>query len=351
MAYLSLSNISKVFGTTAAVEDFNLDVEKGEFVSFLGPSGCGKTTTLRMIAGFELPTSGTITLDGEDITYKSPNQRNVGMVFQSYALFPNLTIGQNIGFGLEVRKISESETKKKIDEMLALVHLEQHINKYPYQLSGGQQQRIALARALAINPRVLLLDEPLSALDAKIRVELRLEIRRIQQQMSITTIYVTHDQEEALLISDRVVVMSQGRMEQVGTPADIYNFPTSEFVAQFVGQLNMLPVTEVDLHNQTCVLAGQNIKFEHSPERKVSLSATPRLAIRPEELQIGTGEGRNALNGRVESVFFLGAVVRLRVDVGGVLLSADFFNERTRTLPRAGDNVVISFPEYSCWLV
>lgn len=349
MAFLSLSNISKVFGTTTAVEDFNLDVEKGEFVSFLGPSGCGKTTTLRMIAGFELPTTGVITLDGEDITYKSPNQRNVGMVFQSYALFPNLTIGQNIGFGLQVRKLSEAETKKRIDEMLTLVHLEAHINKYPYQLSGGQQQRIALARALAINPRVLLLDEPLSALDAKIRVELRLEIRRIQQTMGITTIYVTHDQEEALLISDRVVVMSQGCMEQVGTPANIYNFPASEFVAQFVGQLNMLPVTQVDLEKHTCLLAGQKIKFEHSPERKISDS--PRLAIRPEELQIGTGEGRNALKGRVESVLFLGAVVRLRIDVGGILLSADFFNERTRTLPRSGDDVVVSFPEYSCWLV
>jgi putative spermidine/putrescine transport system ATP-binding protein len=349
MAFLSLSKLSKVFGTATAVDDFNLDVEKGEFVSFLGPSGCGKTTTLRMIAGFELPSAGVISLDGEDITYKAPNQRNVGMVFQSYALFPNLTIGQNIGFGLEVRKVSGSEMKRRIDEMLSLVHLEQHINKYPYQLSGGQQQRIALARALAISPRVLLLDEPLSALDAKIRVELRLEIRRIQQQMNITTIYVTHDQEEALLISDRVVVMSQGRMEQVGTPANIYNFPASEFVAQFVGQLNMLPVTQVDLQNHTCVFAEQNVRFEHSPERKVSES--PRLAIRPEELQIGAGEGRNALQGRVESVFFLGAVVRLRVNVGGVLLSADFFNERTRTLPRAGDDVVISFPEYSCWLV
>lgn len=349
MAFLSLSNISKVFGTTAAVEDFNLEVDKGEFVSFLGPSGCGKTTTLRMIAGFEMPTTGSITLDGEDITYKSPNQRNVGMVFQSYALFPNLTIGQNIGFGLQVRKVPEAEIKKKVDEMLSLVHLESHINKYPYQLSGGQQQRIALTRALAINPRVLLLDEPLSALDAKIRVELRLEIRRIQQAMGITTIYVTHDQEEALLISDRVVVMSQGLMEQVGTPANIYNFPSSEFVAQFVGQLNMLPVTQVDLKNHTCVLAGQTVKFEHSPERKISDS--PRLAIRPEELQIGTGEGRNALKGKVESVLFLGAIVRLRVDVGGVVLSADFFNERTRTLPRVGDDVIVSFPEYSCWMV
>ena len=349
MAFLSLTNISKIFGTATAVEDFNLEVEKGEFVSFLGPSGCGKTTTLRMIAGFESPSSGVITLDGEDITNKAPNQRNVGMVFQSYALFPNLTIGQNIGFGLQVRKFSKADIEKRVIEMLSLVHLEMHINKYPYQLSGGQQQRIALARALAISPRVLLLDEPLSALDAKIRVELRLEIRRIQQTMGITTIYVTHDQEEALLMSDRVVVMSQGRMEQVGTSTQIYNYPASEFVAQFVGQLNMLPVTQVDLQNHTCILAGQNVKFEHSPEQKVSES--PRLAIRPEEVQIGIGEGRNALKGRVESVLFLGAVVRLQVDVGGVFLSADFFNERTRTLPRVGDDVVISFPEYSCWLV
>lgn len=349
MAFLSLTNISKIFGTATAVEDFNLEVEKGEFVSFLGPSGCGKTTTLRMIAGFESPSSGVITLDGEDITNKAPNQRNVGMVFQSYALFPNLTIGQNIGFGLQVRKFSKADIEKRVIEMLSLVHLEMHIDKYPYQLSGGQQQRIALARALAISPRVLLLDEPLSALDAKIRVELRLEIRRIQQTMGITTIYVTHDQEEALLMSDRVVVMSQGRMEQVGTSTQIYNYPASEFVAQFVGQLNMLPVTQVDLQNHTCILAGQNVKFEHSPEQKVSES--PRLAIRPEEVQIGIGEGRNALKGRVESVLFLGAVVRLQVDVGGVFLSADFFNERTRTLPRVGDDVVISFPEYSCWLV
>ena len=170
MAYMTLSNISKVYGTTTAVENFNLQVDKGEFVSFLGPSGCGKTTTLRMIAGFEMPTTGTITLDNEDITYQSPNQRNVGMVFQSYALFPNMNIGQNIAFGLQTRKMAEKDIKKKVDDMLELVHLEEHINKYPYQLSGGQQQRIALARALAINPRVLLLDEPLSALDAKIRV-------------------------------------------------------------------------------------------------------------------------------------------------------------------------------------
>ena len=349
MAYLSLSNVSKVFGTTTAVEDFNLEVEKSEFVSFLGPSGCGKTTTLRMIGGFEMPTSGVITLDKEDITYQSPNQRNVGMVFQSYALFPNMTIGQNIGFGLQARKSPEKVIKQKVNEMLALVHLEKHIDKYPYQLSGGQQQRIALARALAINPRVLLLDEPLSALDAKIRVELRLEIRRIQQAMGITTIYVTHDQEEALMLSDRVVVMSQGRMEQIGTPAEIYNYPSTEFVAQFVGQLNLLPVTQVDKVNGFCVLAGQHVKFDHSLNR--TISEAPRLAIRPEEIQIGIGEGRNTLKGRVETVMFLGAVVRLRIDLGGASLSADLFNERSLTLPRAGDEVVISFPEQSCWLI
>ena len=349
MAFLTLKNVSKVFGAAVAVEDFNLDVEKGEFVSFLGPSGCGKTTTLRMIAGFELPSSGEVRLDGEDITYKSPNQRNVGMVFQSYALFPNMTIGQNIGFGLQVRGVDGAAIKKRVDEMLALIHLEKHIDKYPYQLSGGQQQRIALARALAISPRVLLLDEPLSALDAKIRVELRQEIRRIQQATNITTVYVTHDQEEALSLSDRIVVMSQGHMEQVGTPVQIYNYPTTEFVAQFVGQLNLLPVTDVDIPGTTCKLAGQTVSFNHSAELMVS--DRPRLAIRPEELRIGAGEGRNVLNGKVTSVMFLGAVVRLRVKVGEITLSADLFNERNMTLPRAGDDAQVSFPVHACWLM
>ncbi len=322
MAFLTLSNLSKVFGSAIAVENFNLDVEKGEFVSFLGPSGCGKTTTLRMIAGFELPTSGQITLDGEDITYKSPNQRNVGMVFQSYAS-SEPDNRSKYWFRIADPKLPKEEINQRIDEMLELVHLESHKDKYPYQLSGGQQQRIALTRALAIKPRVLLLDEPLYALDAKIRVELRLEIRRIQQALGITTIYVTHDQEEALLISDRVVVMSQGHIEQIGSPDRIYNYPSTEFVAQFVGQLNLLPVTDVDLVMGTCNIVGQPVKFEHTPGRVIS--GTPRLAIRPEELQLGTGEGRNALNGRVESVLFLGAVVRLRIAIGnGVVFQRTF---------------------------
>ncbi|HCK65454.1 MAG TPA: spermidine/putrescine ABC transporter ATP-binding protein, partial [Anaerolineae bacterium] len=238
MSYLSLSNVTKQFGDTTVVDNFNLEIAKGEFVSFLGPSGCGKTTTLRMVAGFETPSSGNILLNGVDITHNAPNQRNVGMIFQSYALFPNMTVAQNIGFGLKVRKEADDVVKQRVSEMISLIHLEAHANKYPYQLSGGQQQRVSLARALAIRPQVLLLDEPLSALDAKIRVSLRSEIRSIQKTLGITAIFVTHDQEEALSISDRVVVMNAGEIEQVGTPFEIYNFPKTRFVANFVGSLN-----------------------------------------------------------------------------------------------------------------
>ncbi|MEJ5225526.1 MAG: ABC transporter ATP-binding protein, partial [Anaerolineales bacterium] len=198
MTHLELTHLHKSFGAAVAVEDFTLTVRQGEFVSFLGPSGCGKTTTLRMIAGFELPTSGKIVIDGNDLTYTPPNKRNVGMVFQSYALFPNMTVAQNVGYGLKIAGKSKAEIETRVGEMLALIQMEKFADRYPYQLSGGQQQRVALARALAIRPQVLLLDEPLSALDAKIRLELRQEIRRIQRQLGITTIYVTHDQEEAL---------------------------------------------------------------------------------------------------------------------------------------------------------
>src|SRR6476659_1601368 len=240
MAYLDLSNVRKSFAQSTAVENFNLEVERGEFISFLGPSGCGKTTTLRMVAGFESPTSGTIKINGVDITDTPPNQRQVGMVFQSYALFPNMTVAGNIGFGLKVKRQPASAIKARVDEMLKIIHMSEFGGRYPYQMSGGQQQRVALARALAIQPQVLLLDEPLSALDAKIRISLRNEIRAIQRQLGITTIYVTHDQEEALSLSDRVVVMSNGRIEQIGTPFEIYNFPTTRFVASFVGTLNVL---------------------------------------------------------------------------------------------------------------
>jgi putative spermidine/putrescine transport system ATP-binding protein len=257
MSYLTLTDVQKRFGDFAAVQDFNLSASRGEFVSFLGPSGCGKTTTLRMIAGFEQPTAGTISIDGRDITRVPPNRRNVGMVFQSYALFPNMNVADNIGFGLKVRKRPADQIRKRVAELLEIVNLPDRGARYPYQLSGGQQQRVALARALAFEPQVLLLDEPLSALDAKIRVALRQEIRQIQRQLGITTVYVTHDQEEALSLSDRVVVMSEGRMEQVGTPFEIYNFPTTAFVASFVGTLNVLKATVVDPARGEVSISGQ----------------------------------------------------------------------------------------------
>ena len=245
-SFLSIQRVKKSFGDLTVVQDFNLDVGTGEFVSFLGPSGCGKTTVLRMVAGFEEPTAGSIVIAGKDVTRLKPNQRNIGMVFQAYALFPNLTVAQNIGFGLKVAGMPKADSDKRVAEMLELIKLPQFGDRYPYQLSGGQQQRVALARAIAPKPKLLLLDEPLSALDAKVRVSLRDEIRAIQKELGITTVFVTHDQEEALSISDRIVVMYGGKVEQVGTPFEIYNRPSTKFVANFVGTLNVLEGTVTD---------------------------------------------------------------------------------------------------------
>jgi putative spermidine/putrescine transport system ATP-binding protein len=348
MTHLEITNINKSFGSTIAVKEFNLAVETGEFISFLGPSGCGKTTTLRMIAGFELPSSGNVFLNGADLTYMPPNKRNMGMVFQSYALFPNMTAAQNVGYGLKLAGKPKAEITRRVGEMLALIQMEDFAPRYPYQLSGGQQQRLALARALAIQPQVLLLDEPLSALDAKIRLELRQEIRRIQRQLNITTIYVTHDQEEALSLSDRVVVMNHGQIEQVGTPTEIYNFPVSEFVANFVGHINLLQVEVVTASEGLVRLGGQVLRagqFNH-------LNGNPvRLAVRPEELSPGTNEGANNLNCIVESVTYLGSIVRICVDVEGHLVLLDVFNERKLKIPAVGDPYQINFPVDACWLM
>jgi putative spermidine/putrescine transport system ATP-binding protein len=345
MSYLTLTGIQKRFpGGVVAVQDFNLSMDAGEFVSFLGPSGCGKTTTLRMIAGFEQPTTGTIVLDGDDITDRAPNQRNIGMVFQSYALFPNMTVANNVGFGLRVRKRPSDQIRKRVGELLELVHLGDKGNRFPYQLSGGQQQRVALARALAYEPQVLLLDEPLSALDAKIRVSLRTEIRSIQRQLGITTVYVTHDQEEALSLSDRIVVMSEGRIEQVGTPFEIYNFPTTAYVASFVGTLNVLPSTVVDAGAGRLSVGGQAIRI--SKAVTAPAGSTISLALRPEMVSLGRGpEGSNVVRGDVADVNFLGSVVRLRIRIAaGVIVTLDVFNEPTLVLPKVGENLEISFP-------
>jgi putative spermidine/putrescine transport system ATP-binding protein len=349
MAYLELSHINKEFAKAVAVNDFNLSAEQGEFVSFLGPSGCGKTTTLRMIAGFELPTAGKIQIDGKDLTFVPPNKRNVGMVFQSYALFPNMTVAGNIAYGLKVSGKPGAEIKQRVDEMLALIHMDGFSGRYPSQISGGQQQRVALARALAIRPRVLLLDEPLSALDAKIRVELRQEIRRIQQQLGITTIYVTHDQEEALSISDRIVVMSEGKIEQIGSSSEIYNFPKTEFVANFVGQLNLLPVDVVNLTEGLVKVGGQIVRTSQSLDHTNGHAI--RLAVRPEELNPGHREGENNLLGRVSTITYLGPVVRVRLEVEDRLLTIDMFNERRLQVPVVGDTFEFSFHPNACWLL
>ncbi|CAG1013858.1 sulfate transport system ATP-binding protein [Anaerolineales bacterium] len=337
MAHLTLSNVSKHFGDFTAVRDFNLEVERGEFVSFLGPSGCGKTTTLRMIAGFEIPSSGTVLIDDVDITNKAPSQRNVGMVFQAYALFPNMTVANNIGFGLRIRKEPEEAVKKRVNEMLALIHLEKKGNSYPYQLSGGQQQRVALARALAIRPQVLLLDEPLSALDAKIRVSLRAEIRAIQRELGITAIYVTHDQEEALSISDRIVVMREGEMDQVGTPFEVYNFPTTAFVANFVGTLNTASAEVLDPEKGILKMDGvQFISAQNLHDRKKGDAV--KFSVRPERFSFASEHKKdNVLDCTIENITFLGAVVRIQVKIGGTNFNMDTFNNPFLELPKIGD--------------
>jgi putative spermidine/putrescine transport system ATP-binding protein len=344
MAFLELNSVRKQFSHDfVAVEHFDLQVEKGEFVSFLGPSGCGKTTTLRMIAGFEFPTTGTIMLDGKDITQMPPNQRKLGMVFQSYALFPNMTVADNIGFGLTIAKKPKAEVDQTVNQMLDLIKMDSKRGQYPYQLSGGQQQRVALARALAIHPQVLLLDEPLSALDAKIRLELRSEIRRIQQMMGITTIFVTHDQEEALSISDRTVVMSEGRIEQAGTPFEIYNFPRTEFVAQFVGQLNMLGAQVVDPAAGTLKLEGQQIQTANMPEAHKKGDQV-KVAIRPERISFASdGRKPNVIKVTIKTITFLGSIVRIQAQVGSATFNMDTFNNPFLELPKIEEEVEVTF--------
>ncbi|RUW24746.1 ABC transporter ATP-binding protein [Mesorhizobium sp. M4B.F.Ca.ET.215.01.1.1] len=341
--FLSIQHVRKSFGATTVVEDFNLDVAPGEFVSFLGPSGCGKTTVLRMVAGFEEPSAGKIVVAGKDITRLKPNQRNVGMVFQAYALFPNLTVAQNIGFGLKVAGMAKAAIDSRVAEMLDIIKLPQMADRYPYQLSGGQQQRIALARAIAPKPKLLLLDEPLSALDAKVRVSLREEIRSIQKKLGITTIFVTHDQEEALSISDRIAVMYGGKAEQVGTPFEIYNRPATKFVANFVGTLNVLEGTVTDAAAGKVRVNAQEVALQGKLNGSKS-GDTLSLALRPEAISLGWQPGHDtSLSGEIAEVHFLGSVIRVRVGIGGNTVSLDTFNNSTAPPPVVGEKADISF--------
>ena len=342
MAFLDVSNLTKSYGANTVVKGVSFAFDKGEFISLLGPSGCGKTTILRMIAGFETPSSGTIMVDGQDITSLKPNQRKLGMVFQAYALFPNLNVGDNIGFGLKISGVPAEERRARVADMLKLIGLPGFEKRYPYEMSGGQQQRVALARAIAPRPRMLLLDEPLSALDAKIRVSLREEIRAIQRELGITTVFVTHDQEEALSISDRIVVMNAGNIEQLGAPHDIYNMPRTRFVATFVGQLNNLDATVVDPAAQTVSLDGQVITVPNLPASSTAGAAIV-LTVRPEVLSIGQRQGNElALHGTVEDVTFLGSVIRIRVALGRNVVSLDTFNDQRAAPPQRGAPIEIT---------
>jgi iron(III) transport system ATP-binding protein len=314
---LSIEHIVKRFGEFTALDDVSLAIHKGELVCFLGPSGCGKTTLLRIIAGLETQTRGTIMQNGRDISRLPPMMRDYGIVFQSYALFPNLTIYDNVAYGLVNRRLSKARVRERVTELLALIGLPDCGAKYPGQLSGGQQQRIALARALATSPGLLLLDEPLSALDARVRVRLRMEIRQLQQRLGVTTILVTHDQEEALSIADRVVVMNQGVIDQVGTPAEVYREPASPFVADFVGKTNMLPAVVGD--HGTLEIDAVRLKTDGAAPHFTA--GTPvKVFLRPEDVVVSSPEapapGSHA--GRIEEIEFLGPLCRLGIRVDGI---------------------------------
>ena len=314
---VALDGIAKKFGQFIALRNVALSVDPGEFVCFLGPSGCGKTTLLRIIAGLERQNTGVVMMAGRDVSGLPPKLRNYGIVFQSYALFPNLSVARNIGYWLETRKTAKGEMNRRIDELLELVGLTNHKHKYPAQLSGGEQQRVALARALAPSPALLLLDEPLSALDARVRQSLRHEIRELQRRLGVTTIMVTHDQEEALAMADRIVVMNHGVVEQVGSPVEVYTRPRSPFVARFVGQMNFIPATACERAGWARVPGGAEIR--HLSGEPVAAGVPLSLAIRPEEILIGPAarDSENRLVTRIRGVQFLGAFTRLSLVLPG----------------------------------
>jgi len=343
---LRLENLTKRFGNLIAVDQVNLEIEEGEFICFLGPSGCGKTTVLRMITGFETVTEGNVIFDGKVINDLIPQKREFGIVFQSYALFPNMTVEDNIAFGLKVRRMPKKAISERVDQMLDLIGLRDWRHLYPAQLSGGQQQRVALVRALAPNPQVLLLDEPLSALDAKIRVRLRAEIKRLQQELKKTMIYVTHDQEEALSIADKVVVMETGQFRQVGKPIDIYKYPASSFVADFVGTSNFFKGLR----------SYDRVKTEKREFKISQMGSSSKeevyLAIRPEKIEVFKSqeslkslEPSNLIPGRIDVVTFLGAAVRLVVNMDGEEVISDVIEKEfeQRQLSQ-GEHVVLYFP-------
>ncbi|MET7615674.1 ABC transporter ATP-binding protein [Streptomyces sp. NPDC005408] len=330
-ARVEFRGLRRAFGSTVALDGLDLTVEPGELIALLGPSGCGKTTALRVVAGFENPDAGEVLVDGEDITRVPANRRDAGMVFQSYSLFPNLSARDNVAFGLRVRKVPAAKRNARAAELLALVGLPEHGDRYPHQMSGGQQQRVALARALALQPRVLLLDEPLSALDAKVRLSLREEIRRLQFSLGITTIFVTHDQEEALSMADRVAVLNAGKLEQCAAPAELYERPATAFVAEFVGTMNRLPGRMTD--DGLVDVAGSRLPVDgDAPQGDVE------VLVRPENVTVAADPDGDAT---VVSASFLGSVTRVLLDLpDGGSVKADLPSRDAGALTPGGRAVV-----------
>ncbi|KLO24424.1 ABC transporter [Marinitoga sp. 1197] len=353
---LELKNIYKIFKSkeseTIAVNNFSLKIDKGQFVTFLGPSGCGKTTTLRMIAGFETPTNGKIFLDEKDITNIPPNKRDVSMMFQSYALFPHMTIKENIEFGLKLKKLSKNEIEEKTKRIIQLIGLEGMENRRPDQISGGQQQRVALARSLVMEPKVLLFDEPLSNLDAKLRESMRSEIRKIQKALKITSVYVTHDQIEAMSISDVIVVMNKGKIMQVGTPFEIYSRPMNKFVADFIGKVNFIKGKIIKKEKDVYHVYSEEIEKEFYCTGSNELKEDEKVLIvlRPESLSYRKKE--NSISGVVKKVTYLGSYVEYEIITGkNKIVSCVLFNPIENKIPKIGENINLYFSNIASWII
>jgi spermidine/putrescine transport system ATP-binding protein len=347
-AVIEIDHVTKRFAAFAAVDDVDFGIRRGEFFSMLGPSGCGKTTTLRMIAGFERPTVGAIRLEGRDVSRVPPYQRNVNTVFQQYALFPHMSVRDNVAFGLRARKVAKSEIAARVDEMLGVVRLADFASRRPAQLSGGQQQRVALARALVNYPSALLLDEPLGALDLKLRQAMQLELKRIQREVGITFVFVTHDQEEALTMSDRIAVMSEGRVEQIGSPEEIYDRPATEFVAGFIGQANLLPITVNGREgDHTVVTFASDHRLPAREGTDLEPGSRGTLMVRPERVRLavaGPENGRVGVPATVRDLVFQGPVVRVALTApDGSDVVAHVGPEEALPLLRPGDPLWVTW--------
>jgi len=343
-ARLQLIELTKVYGDVIAADRVTLDIAPGEFITLLGPSGSGKTTTLMMVAGFVIPTSGQILVNGEDIAFRPPHKRNIGMVFQNYALFPHMTVAENIAFPLKMRKWPRDRIEQAVKEALQLVRLPGFEQRYPRQLSGGQQQRVALARALVFRPPVLLMDEPLGALDKKLREEMQLEIKHIQESLNITTIYVTHDQEEALTMSDRIAVMRDGRIEQIGTPRELYERPASEFVASFIGESNFLTgrLERRDGHAYLVTEDGWRVVIPDVEDLPAGEQVT--VALRPERIVLGERRGENQAEATIEEIIYVGEATKFRVRLFGDRLLTVKQPSRLETMRwQRGERVLLSW--------